>query len=150
MVAVIKKLESSSIPLADTISIIDNVTAKLNNVTCSIGKVLSLRFRKILEENPDFHQMKKINDILIGNSNAILHKDINVNDLLHFKNSVLVSVDAERSFSRYKNLLRDNRRSFKIENLTKHFFINCNSGLLEDEDNEGCDENINEDITIDF
>jgi len=37
------------------------------------------------------------------------------------------SCDVERSFSRYKTLLTDNRRSLTFENLRMIFVTNCNS-----------------------
>jgi hypothetical protein len=42
------------------------------------------------------------------------------NDLLYFKYASLTSADVERSFSILKNLLVDNRRSFKLENIKKN------------------------------
>ena len=38
----------------------------------------------------------------------------------------LTSVDVERSFSRYKSVLRSNRQSFTKDNLRKYIFVHCN------------------------
>jgi hypothetical protein len=48
-------------------------------------------------------------------------------DFAHFQFALITSVDVERSFSKYKNLLSDNRRSFTLENI-KHalIIVQCN------------------------
>ena len=46
-----------------------------------------------------------------------------------FKYAPLTSVDVERSFSMYKNVLKSNRQSFTFENLRKIFVIHCNAVL---------------------
>jgi len=56
-----------------------------------------------------------------------LPEDLNRNDLAHFKYALITSSDVERSFSRYKNVLTDNRRSFEIKNIKKVLVIQCNT-----------------------
>jgi len=56
-----------------------------------------------------------------------LSEDIQVNDFIHFKYAPISSVDVERNFSLYKNMLADNHRSFVFENLSKSLVVNCNS-----------------------
>lgn len=46
-----------------------------------------------------------------------LPKDFSTDDLVYFKFTPITSVDVERSFSMYKTLLSNNRRSFHFENL---------------------------------
>jgi hypothetical protein len=48
-------------------------------------------------------------------------------DIGVFKYAPVTSVDVERLFSRYKSILRPNRRSFLFENLKKVVVCNCNS-----------------------
>ena len=55
-----------------------------------------------------------------------LPEDLQINDFIHFKYAPISSVDVERSFSVYKNMLADNRRSFVFENLSKSLVVNCN------------------------
>ena len=52
-------------------------------------------------------------------------------DLSAFKYAPVVSCDAERFFSVYKNVLAENRRSFNIENLKYHLIIKCNENNQE-------------------
>jgi hypothetical protein len=49
-----------------------------------------------------------------------LPEDFSTYDLVYFKFAPITSVDIERSFSMYKTLLSNNRRSFHFENLYKH------------------------------
>jgi hypothetical protein len=42
------------------------------------------------------------------------------------KNCQIISVDVERSFSAYKNLLTSNRQSFKFENIKKSLIVQYN------------------------
>lgn len=55
-----------------------------------------------------------------------LPEDLSSEELIYFKHAPISSVDMEQSFSLYKNMLADNRRSFKFENLSKSLIANCN------------------------
>jgi len=46
-------------------------------------------------------------------------EDLKVEDLVFFKYAPITSVDVEQSFSRYKNVLTDNRRSYKFVQIKK-------------------------------
>ncbi len=43
-----------------------------------------------------------------------------------FKYAPIVSCDVERSFSKYRAFLSDNKLSFSFENIRKHMMIACN------------------------
>lgn len=45
--------------------------------------------------------------------------------LPYFKYALITSTDVEHSFSRYKTLLMDNRRSSNFENIKKKLMIQC-------------------------
>jgi hypothetical protein len=80
----------------------DNVFAKLQSV---------------LHRNEGYSTMCKISDILRGKQ-AIFEEDnpdLNGNDVTFFKYAPVTSCDVERSFSRYKTMLSDNRRSFCLK-----------------------------------
>ena len=53
--------------------------------------------------------------------------ELTAGDLVYFKNAPVVSVDVERSFSRFKNVLSDNRRSQTSDNLLKLVVFYCNN-----------------------
>jgi hypothetical protein len=54
------------------------------------------------------------------------------NDVTLFKYAPLTSFDVERSFSMYKKILSDNRRSFSFENLKMHVVVHCNAARHKD------------------
>ena len=73
--------------------------------------------------------MKKISMILSGDSESMdeLSEELTGNDLKFYKYAPITSTDVERSFSRYKNLLSNNRRVFHMENLKKILVVQCNN-----------------------
>lgn len=50
-------------------------------------------------------------------------EDLQVNDLKYYKFTQITSVDVEHLFSRYKNLITNNRRSFMFKNIRKTLVI---------------------------
>jgi hypothetical protein len=87
----------------------------------------------VLEQNYGFSIICKINGILGGNGAALGEEDpaLNSNNV-HTSNTPLTSCDVKRSFSMYKKILSDNRRSFSFENLKMHVVIRCNAARHED------------------
>jgi hypothetical protein len=67
--------------------------------------------------------------ILTGDSKSMdgLPEELTGDDLKFYTYAPMTSTDVERSFSRYKNLLSNNRRSFEIENLKKVLVVQCNN-----------------------
>lgn len=55
-----------------------------------------------------------------------LPEDLTNNNLVYFMYAPMSSVDVERSFSVYKNLLSSNRRRFTFENIRKYLIVQCN------------------------
>lgn len=87
--------------------------------------------KSVISKNPGYEQICKIGDILNGNTTINLHElPLTANQLASFKYAPVTSCDVERSFSRYKSIFRDNRRSFKFENLCHVTVVNCNSSLI--------------------
>jgi len=83
----------------------------------------------VLKKNIGLAMLKKIKNILKGQLIDMkdLPENLDINDLTYFKYSPITSVIVERSFSAYKTLLTNNRRSFKFENIKKHLIIQCNA-----------------------
>jgi len=75
--------------------------------------------------------VSEFGDAIFSSDGSILFckmpEDLTNNDLIYFKYAPITTTDVERSFSRYKNLLCDNRRSFDFENLKKSFVVQCNN-----------------------
>jgi len=76
------------------------------------GREKHVRVAKVAEAKlcrPNFYFLK------------VLHRQV------FFKYAPITSVDVERSFSRYKNLYSDNRRSFTFDSIKNHLIIQYNS-----------------------
>jgi hypothetical protein len=52
-----------------------------------------------------------------------IEEDLKVEDLSFFKYASITSIDVERNFSCNKNLLSDNRRSYKFEQIKNILII---------------------------
>ncbi|PSN33915.1 hypothetical protein C0J52_21501, partial [Blattella germanica] len=82
------------------------------------------KLTKVLDGNCGFSTICRIGDILIGDDPTL-----ECSDLTLFKYAPITSSDVERSFSRFKTVLSDNRRSFLFENLSMHVVIYCNAAM---------------------
>jgi hypothetical protein len=89
---------------------------------------------RVLQRNPGYSTLCTISDILCGKEveldSSELESDASDFDL--YKYAPVTSCDVERSSSKYKANVSDNRRSFKFENLKMHVVIQCNSTEKED------------------
>ncbi|KAL4135648.1 hypothetical protein QTP88_007246 [Uroleucon formosanum] len=121
-------LETQGTLLTDAIKTVENVENKLNTIKCSKGITIYKKFEEVIAKNLGFKILTKISKVMLGEEITMdnLPEDISCDDLLYFKYAPISSVDVERSFSVYKNMLADNRRSFKFENLSKSLIVNCN------------------------
>ena len=94
-----------------------------------IGETISNKLNNVLMKNNGFKVLKNISAILDGENTSKdgIPEDLTLNDMVHFKYAAPVtSVDVERSFSSYKNILSDRRR-FLFENLKNHLIVQCNN-----------------------
>ncbi|KAE9538630.1 hypothetical protein AGLY_005729 [Aphis glycines] len=122
-------LETQGTFLTDAIKTVENVENKLNTIKCSKGITIYKKFEEVIAKNLGFKILTKISKVMLGEEISMdnLPEDISCDDLLYFKYAPISSVDVERSFSVYKNMLADNRRSFKFENLSKSLIITSNA-----------------------
>ncbi|XP_025412870.1 uncharacterized protein LOC112685254 [Sipha flava] len=129
----ILKLQTKNMPLAESLSIVDNVQTQLKSVQGEPGKKVYEKMENVLSKNIGLKILKQISSILSRSISTMdgLPEDLSTNELIFYKYAPITSVDVERSFSVYKNLLSHNRRSFKLENIKMHLIIQCNSGLWE-------------------
>jgi hypothetical protein len=52
------------------------------------------------------------------------NNDLDPEHISSLKYAPIISVDVERTFSSYKNILSDRRQKFSVQNLEKHLIIN--------------------------
>lgn len=119
-------LEKSGVNLGKSLELVQNVENKLSEGGRGI-EFAKVKLSKVLSKNPGLSQIKKISEIISGeirNDNEDL-AELSPEDISCFKYAPIVSADVERSFSKYKVMLRDNRRSFQFDNLKAHFVTSC-------------------------
>lgn len=124
----ITKLESSQLSLRASLEIIDIVKEGIRKVESPIGYEISAAFDKVLQKSPDMDCLRNINAVIMGQTRDVVNVErIQLENIPYYKFALITSVDAERTFSRFKSLLRENRTSFTFDNLSKTFFVMCNS-----------------------
>jgi hypothetical protein len=95
------------------------------------AKAIDDKIKKVLEKKVEFYQLQKISKIINGKNESMegLPADISSSYLPLFKFAPISSVNVERSFSKYKNILADSRRSFKFPNLRKYLIVQYNARI---------------------
>lgn len=131
LTSAIEKLQQQYVPLSDSIKIVQDIQKSFETLCDPNGKAVRKKFNQVLEKNRGLSALIKISKVLTGEETSEnlngLPDDLNCNDLIFFKYAPVTFVEVERSFSAYKTLLSNNRRSFKFENIRKHLIIQCNS-----------------------
>ncbi|KAF0754913.1 DUF659 domain-containing protein, partial [Aphis craccivora] len=122
----IKQLETKNMSLIESISIVEKSADKLEKAQGHMGEIVKNKFANIIERNSGFQIIKIIRDILIGkNQQGSLDIEFTPSDIVNMNYAPITSVDVERSFSQYKNILRPNRRNFSFENLQQYVVSHC-------------------------
>jgi hypothetical protein len=125
-------LEEKGKSLSSSVAIINVVSEKLSIAASSPqGKSIYTKFQKVLDKNSGYKILSKISKIIDGKTDSFdgLTEAIETIDIVNFKYAPVNSIDVERSFSAYKNILSDRRRSFKFENISKIIVIQCNLNI---------------------
>lgn len=125
----ITRLETSGMLLTESIGIIQQVKEKIQKAPGTLGKTIINKLENVLKKNMGFETFLKIEAILNGEQTSTegLPEDLTSQDMVYFKYAPITSVDVERSFSAYKNILSDRRRRLKFENIRKMLIVQCNS-----------------------
>jgi len=126
LIQTIKQLETKNMSLIESISIVEKSADKLEKAQGHMGEIVKNKFANIIERNSGFQIIKIIRDILIGkNQQGSLDIEFTPSDIVNMNYAPITSVDVERSFSQYKNILRPNRRNFSFENLQQYVVSHC-------------------------
>ena len=102
----IKNLEALGLTLKEQVNIVNQIKSKLSGNPAA-------KLKSSLSKNPDF----------VSFTNPL----VSYEDRCKRQYAPLVSVDVERSFSRHKNILQDNRRCLTVQNLEMLTILNYNS-----------------------
>lgn len=121
IVDTITRLQKNGMALAESFGILNEATNRLNEAP---DVEVKLKLAQVLSKNPDLRFLRA----LVNRDAEFIamcpqFKKMTPADLAIFAFAPIVSCEVERSFSIYKSILRDNRRSFKMEHLKQHLVI---------------------------
>ena len=105
-------------------AIVEEAKSKIDQVRGTKGQPIKEKMAQVLEKNPGWELMKRVRDVLEGEGGD-LPKGMGPADISQLKYCPGVSVDVERSFSVYKNVLAPQRLGFVPENLSKIMVTTC-------------------------
>ena len=119
------ELETQGLPLSRSLEIILHIQNSLISLN---DKGFSRKLESVLTKNPGFKIAVDIDKVInqrLQPPEQFVSK-LSSYELTLFKYCPTSSADVERSFSAYKNVLADNRRSFLFDNLKQHVIVLCN------------------------
>lgn len=119
------ELETQGIALSRSVEIITSVRNSLNSLR---KKEFNRKMEAVHKNNPGYKTALDINNVLNHRAQPTLEfvKNLSPSELASFKYCSTTSADVERSFSMYKSILTETRRSFLFENLKQHCIVLCN------------------------
>jgi hypothetical protein len=110
----ITQLEKNGLPLTDSIKIVENVFTSLKKSP----------LEDVTEKNPGYKFLLELARIFRGED--VPEHDTKMEEI-YYKFAPIASCEVERSFSKYKSILVDNRQCFKVENLEQYLVCNVNT-----------------------
>jgi hypothetical protein len=113
----------------DTSVLVKSTECEVGRARGKVEASVKPKLQFVMGRNDGYATLCKIRDILSGSGVTLEEHEpaLNSSDLTLFKHDPMTSCDAERSFSRYKTILSDNRRSFLCENFKMHVVTHCNA-----------------------
>ena len=122
----ITALEKRDLPLGASLDIISRVNESLALAPGEIGRKAQAKLDTVLKTNPGFATLKGISQSLHG---EVPNDQVNLSPAICalFKNAPTTSVEVERSFSTYKNILADNRRRLTVKSIEQLIVSHCNA-----------------------
>lgn len=125
--ATIIKIQARGALLQDSIELFDSLQPELQRISKRNEFVKKLD--NVTDKNTGLTVLRKICRILNGEmleDSEDFIDSLTPLELEAFKYAPVVSCDVERTFSHYKRVLEDCRRSFLFENLRSHVIVHCN------------------------
>jgi hypothetical protein len=123
-------LETKDVPLVLNVQHIVDLVRDLKDSPGKHVQSALLKLNSVLSKNPGYDKLVQISAILKGDGDLDPNEEeFSLSDIANFKFAPVTSCDVERSFSQYKNVLADNRHSFKIKHLKMWIVVHCNGGI---------------------
>ena len=125
----IENLEKQNLHICESIVIYEKVWINICSAQGDIAKCIKNKLTAIFNKNGNFRKIEAIAKIIQGTNNNCMEAINNLSnkEILCFKYAPVTTSDVERSFSRYKNLLRPNRQLIKDENISLYTIPYCNT-----------------------
>ena len=113
----ITKLECTSQSLATTLAIMEEIKLCVETASGPKAAPVKKKLHDVLQRNIGYHTLEEIKSsrVLEGVGNHTSLGELSVKDIASYKYAQVASVDVERSFSRYKELLSDKRCSLTVK-----------------------------------
>lgn len=125
----ITAFESTTLIMSEGLQTYEDIRQNLYSMN---SPICVRKFDKIVGRNANYERLKIVRNILAGrkeeNENCAKRdidfvRNYSASELAMFKHIPLSSCDVERTFSLYKSILTDHRRSFLFENLKQLSFV---------------------------
>ena len=125
----IASIQEKGASLERSLTLIREIESNLKNVGGEVGRRILKKVESVLGKNSGYKTLCDISKVLTGESFDIscIEQELTAGDFVYFKYAPVVSADVERSFSRYKNVLSENRRSLTFDNLCMLVVVYCNN-----------------------
>lgn len=120
--ASIKTLETHGLALNASIQVMKKIRLMNSSLPKLFPSKLKEKFENVLKNNPGFEPLCQIDNFING-AGEILPGTISSRIAPEFKFCPATSVDVERSFSAYKNILSDRRHNLSTEHLEQYLVI---------------------------
>lgn len=118
----IKKLETRGLALTESIQLMNKIRQINSTLPDVFPRRVKEKFENILCNNPGFEPLCQI-DSFINGTGELLPETISANIAPKFKYCPVTSVDVERSFSTYKNILSDRRHNLTTQHLEQYLIV---------------------------
>lgn len=124
--ATIEKLEAKGMRLTASLEIFFNFKKSMEIVPGLYGEIVVTKLENVLRKNPSFDDIAGLSSIFKNEVETPIKLSIKQEFWGQYMFAPVSSCDVERSFSAYKNILKDKRESFTCENIEKVLIVYCN------------------------
>jgi Protein of unknown function (DUF 659) len=119
----IKSLEKQDVPLLESAKIVNDFKDAICAVSGQINQIVISKLEAVFSKNEGFKILVKVFTILSGE--FVEHFEMDPIIVANLKYAPITSVDIERSFSTYKNILSERRQNLTMKHLEQYLIINC-------------------------
>ena len=123
LLSYLKQLEEPGLSLEESLRLFDGARVNIEEIAGERGEVLKRKFNTVVAGNPDLALLWKILGAMQGTANV--PESVRVADISSYKCCPTASVDVERSFSVYKQVLTEQRHRLTEENIGKIMVTHC-------------------------